>query len=48
MQQPHEMFDSFLIDLKLKAKTYLFDKLNDSMIRDQILASVMQRSDKVY
>lgn len=29
MQQPHEMFDSFLIDLKL------FEQLNDSVMRDQ-------------
>ncbi len=40
VQQPHETFDNFLTDLRLKAKTCNFDQLNDSMIRDQIVFGI--------
>lgn len=40
MQQPHETFDNFLTDLRLKAKTCNFDQLNDSMKRDQIVFGI--------
>lgn len=36
IQQQREPFDSFLTDLKLKAQTYNFATLTDSLIRDQI------------
>ena len=36
-QKQGENFDSFLTDLKLKAKTCNFDQLSDSLIRDQIV-----------
>ncbi len=40
VQQPHETFDNFLSDLRLKEKTCNFDQLNDSMIRDQIVFGI--------
>lgn len=40
MQQPEEQFDSFLTDLKLKARDCRFGTQRDSLIRDQIACGV--------
>lgn len=40
LQQQGETFDSFLMDLKLKARTCNFGELQDSMIRDQIVFGI--------
>lgn len=40
LQQQGETFDSFLMDLKLKARTCNFGLLQDSMIRDQIVFGI--------
>ncbi len=40
LQQQGETFDSFLMDLKLKARTCNFRLLQDSMIRDQIVFGI--------
>lgn len=40
LQQQGETFDSFLVDLKLKAKTCNFGLLQDSMVRDQIVFGI--------
>ncbi len=40
LQQQGETFDSFIMDLKLKARTCNFGQLQDSMIRDQIVFGI--------
>ncbi|XP_048054388.1 uncharacterized protein K02A2.6-like [Megalobrama amblycephala] len=40
LQLQGETFDSFLIDLKLKARTCNFGLLHDSMVRDQIVFGI--------
>ncbi|XP_042078199.1 uncharacterized protein LOC121814780 [Haplochromis burtoni] len=40
IQQPSESFDTFLTDLKLKARTCNFGQLQESMIRDQIVFGI--------
>lgn len=40
LQQQADTFDSFLIDLMLKARTCNFGLLQDSMIRDQIVFGI--------
>lgn len=40
LQQQGETFDSFLMDLKLNAKTCNFGQLQDSMIRDQTVFGI--------
>ncbi|XP_054864601.1 uncharacterized protein K02A2.6-like [Amphiprion ocellaris] len=43
MQLPTESFDTFLTDLKLKARTCNFGQLQESMIRDQIVFGVKDK-----
>ncbi len=43
IQQPGESFDTFLTDLKLKAKTCSFGVLQDSLIRDQVVFGISDK-----
>ncbi len=42
-QHEGEAFDRFLTYLKIKAKTYNFNELRDSMIRDQIVFGICDK-----
>uniref|UniRef100_A0A1A7YGS0 Uncharacterized protein n=2 Tax=Iconisemion striatum TaxID=60296 RepID=A0A1A7YGS0_9TELE len=44
MQQPEETFDSFITDLKLKTQSCDFGELKDSMIGDQIVYGIYDKS----
>ncbi|XP_016299061.1 uncharacterized protein LOC107655941 [Sinocyclocheilus anshuiensis] len=44
MQHEGEAFDCFLTDLKIKTKTCHFNELRDSMIRDQIVFGICDKT----
>ena len=43
VQKQGESFDAFLTDLKKKAQTCNFDRLKDSMIRDQVVFGIFDK-----